>query len=108
MLNDIRYGTRTLFRSPGFTAAAIIALTLGIGVNSAMFSVADAFLLKPLPLSHIERLVMLLEQHREQGEDWNSVSPANYLEWKKQARSFEKMAAYAWASFNVSGKGDAE
>ena len=108
MLNDVRIGIRTLLRSPGFTIVAVIALALGIGANSAMFSVADAFLLKPLPLPHIDRLVVLLEQHAEQSGDWNSVSPADYLQWRRNAKSFQRMGAYGWAAYNLSGSGDAE
>jgi putative ABC transport system permease protein len=110
MLNDVRYGLRALRHNPGFTLAAVLALALGIGANTAIFSVADAFLLKPMPLPQIDRLVMLFEQHSSQSADWNSdhVAPANYLDWTRQAKSFERMAAFEYVDFNLTGQGDPE
>src|SRR5579872_4878669 len=108
MLNDIRYALRTLIASPAFTLMAVIALGLGIGVNTAVFSVADAFLLKPLPLPQIDRLVMLFEQHHGHGQDWNSVDIANYVDWMLQSKSYQQLAASEWTDFNLSGQGDPE
>src|SRR5690348_11349907 len=107
-IEDIRYGFRLWAKSPGFTLIAVIALGLGIGVNTAVFSVADAFLLKPMPLPQIDRLVMLFEQHQGQSADWTSTDMGNYVDWTLQAKSFERLAASQWADFNLSGQGDPE
>ena len=108
MLNDLRYGMRTLLGNPGFSIAAIIALALGIGANTAIFSCADAFLFKPLPLPGIQRMLVLFEQPPGRSADWNAVAPANYLDWTRQSRSFQSLAAYDWTDFNLSGQGDPE
>jgi putative ABC transport system permease protein len=105
---DVRYGLRMLTRSPGFTVIGVVVLALGIGANTAIFSVADAFLLKPLPFPQLDRLVAVLEQAPNQTLDTTSVSPANFQDWKKQAHSFEPLAASAWDEVNLSGAGTPE
>ena len=100
--SDIRYGLRALARSPGFAAAAIVALALGIGATAAIFSVVDAVLLQPLPYADAGRLVVLL--HRGS----NPVAPANFLDWKRQSTSFEGMgAADNWVP-NLTGGSEPE
>lgn len=95
---DVRYGLRMLARSPGFTTAAVLALALGIGANSALFSVVDAVLLRPLAYRDPGRLVVLLHNGR------NPVAPANFLDWRAQAHAFERMgAAEAWSANVVGG-----
>jgi putative ABC transport system permease protein len=94
---DLRYGARALLRSPGFTAVAVIALALGIGANTAIFSVVNAVLLRPLAYKDSERLVTLLHD----GD--NPVAVANYLDWREQSRSFEAMAAAEYWSPNLTG-----
>jgi putative ABC transport system permease protein len=98
---DLRYGVRLLVRSPGFTATAVLCLALGIGANTAIFSVVDAVLLKPLPYQDPDRLLMLWEKPPGGGN--NVVSAANFRDWSDQNRVFEGMAAIATDSFNLSG-----
>ena len=97
-----------LAKNPAFTIIAVIALALGIGANSAIFSVVDAVLLRPLPFKHPEQLVMLWENAAHQGFPKNTPSPANFLDWQKQAQSFTGMAAMAERSFNLTGVGEPE
>ena len=108
MLADIRYALRMLLRSKGYTAVAVLALALGIGANTAIFSVADAFLLKPVALPNLENLVVLMERAPHQTANWSEVSPANYLDWKRQSRSFAIFSPYQWDEVNLTGTGDPE
>ena len=108
---DLRYGLRTLLRNPGFCAVAILALALGIGPNTAIFTMVNAVLLKPLPVPEPNRVVMIWGTRLKAGFDQLPVSAADYLDWKQQARSFDQMsAAFAIPEFglNVSGVGDPE
>jgi putative ABC transport system permease protein len=105
---DIRFGFRTLAKSPGFTAIAIVALALGIGANTAIFSIADAFLLKPINIPDPEHLVIAGEMAPQQTTDLNSVAPANYRDWQEQARTFEVMGADQWDEVNLTGIGAPE
>jgi predicted permease len=105
---DLRYGLRTLAKNPAFTSIAIIALALGIGANSAIFSVVDAVLLRPLPFKKPEQLVMLWENAAHLGFPKNTPSPANFLDWQKQATAFTGMAAMIERSFNLTGVGEPE
>jgi putative ABC transport system permease protein len=95
MLNDLRYTLRTLRRSPGFAASAILALALGIGANTAVFSVVYSVLLKPLPYPEADRLVQLYETNRAQGIDRGALSPGTFLDWQVRSRVFDSMAAYS-------------
>ena len=105
-LHDFRYSVRTLAHSPGFTAAAVAALALGIGANSAIFSVVNALLLRPLPYGQPDRLT-LLHQTRP-AVPFYGVSWLDYLDWRKQNRSFEDIAAFSLSPFNLTGSGDSE
>jgi putative ABC transport system permease protein len=98
---DIKFGLRTLAKSPGFTAVAIVALALGIGANTAIFSVADAFLLKPLNIPDPEHLVVVAELAPNQTSGTNTVSGANFVDWKAQIKSFEDLGAYEWDDVNL-------
>jgi predicted permease len=105
MWQDLRYGVRVLVKSPVFTIVAVLSLALGIGANTAIFSVVNGLLLRPLPYPDSERIVHVWHtppQESFPGMDKFSVSPANYLDWKDQSRSFEQMAAYADAGFSLS------
>ena len=105
---DIRYGLRMLAKNPAFTAIAVLALALGIGANSAIFSVVDAVLLRPLPFKNPEQLVMLWENAAHLGFPKDTPSPANFLDWQKQATGFTGMAAMIERSFNLTGVGEPE
>ncbi|HUK18940.1 MAG TPA: ABC transporter permease, partial [Bryobacteraceae bacterium] len=108
---DLRYGFRALLRNPGFSAVAIVALALGIGPNSAIFTVVNAVLLKPLPIPEPNRVVMIWQTLLKSGFDQLPVSADDYLDWKRQARSFENMsAAFAIPEYglNISGAGEPE
>jgi putative ABC transport system permease protein len=108
IIQDVRFGARMLLKTPGVTALAIFALALGIGANTAVFSAAIAFLRKPVSFPQSDRIVLPLNMAPEQTVGWNSVSPADYLDWKGQSRSFEEFAAWRWYDANVTGKGDPE
>ena len=93
MLNDLRHGIRALRRTPGFAIAAILTLALGIGANTAIFSVVNAVLLKGLPYKDPGRLVMLHETMEHAGDATIPTSPANYRDWRTMTKSFESMTA---------------
>ena len=106
LMQDVRHGARMLRQSPGFTLIAAIALALGIGANTAMFSAVNGVLLRPLPYREPERLLRLytsMPQFREA-----SVSYPNFLDWQLRSRSFELMAAYRNETFNLTGQGTPE
>ena len=92
MLNDFRYVVRTLLKSPLFTIVAIVTLALGIGANTAIFSVVDAVLLRPLPFSQPEQLVRIFGTSPQL--DRSPVSPANFLDWRERNQVFERICAY--------------
>jgi len=102
---DIRYGFRMLRKNPGFTAAAILTLALGIGANTAIFSVVNAVLLRPLPFRDPNRLVSVLETKPTQGLDWLYVTPVNFVEWQRQTGIFENIAAFNGCGFRLSDQG---
>lgn len=78
---DLRYAVRVLFKNPGFSLAAVITLALGIGANTAIFSVVNTVLLKPLPFPEPERVLTLWENNIKDGLERDDVSPANFLDW---------------------------
>lgn len=107
-LRDLRYGARTLRRTPGFTAIAILVMALGIGATVSLFTIVNAVLLKPLPFHEPDRLVMVYEHFRAAmanvgGFDYNIVSPADFRDWRQQTHSFQDMAAWRSYPFNLTG-----
>jgi putative ABC transport system permease protein len=111
VLQDLRYGARTMLRSPGFTVTAVLALALGIGANTAIFSVVNAVLLRPLPYDQPDRLVQVWHtppQKSFPGIAIFTVSPANFLDWRKQNHSFTGMAAYGFGRYTITGSGHPE
>ena len=112
LIQDLRYALRMLRKSPAFATVGVITLALGIGPNTALFSVADAFLLRPVSVTDPDRLVMVMEvapsQNASDSESWNTVAPGNFEDWKEQTRSFDSMSARRWRSFNLSGSGEPE
>lgn len=107
LLQDIRYGARVLAKHKGFTAVAVLTLALGIGANTAIFSVVNELLLRPLPFRDAERLVMLWEVTPE-GRHENTTSRANFRAWRDQSKAFEDMAAFSDQRLNLTGVGDPE
>ncbi len=105
---DLRYGFRTLTKNPGFSFIAVVSLALGIGANTAIFSLVNAVLLKPLPFTEPERLVMVWEDNSAIGFPRDDVAPANYVDWRAQSQAFEDMAALNWKNFNLTGDGEPE
>ncbi|HWS53051.1 MAG TPA: ABC transporter permease [Pyrinomonadaceae bacterium] len=102
---DVRYGARVLLKSPVFTAVAVVSLALGIGANTAIFSVVNGILLRPLPYPDSGRLMAVWHTPPREsfpGMDKFSVSPGNYLDWKEQSRAFEQMSVYQYAGFSMS------
>src|SRR5215208_2128718 len=100
LLQDLRFGARMLMKKPGFTLIALLTLSLGIGANTAIFSVVNAVLLRALPYPQPDRLVVLTEKTR-QGR--MGVAYPNYLDWREQAQSFTEMAGYRGTLANLTG-----
>src|SRR3989440_4566886 len=105
MLNDFRYALRQLIKSPSFTVVAILTLALGIGACTAIFSVVNAVLLRPLDYPEPARLVVIKETQLPDFPEF-SVSPPNYIDWEKQTKSFENLAAYSGSRINFTGDGE--
>lgn len=99
-LRDLRYGLRTLRRTPGFTAIAVLVMALGIGANVALFTVVRSVILRPLPYPHQEQLTALYEQTSDQFP-FNNLAPGVFTEWQKQQQSFVDLAMYGQAQFNI-------
>jgi predicted permease len=101
---DLRYGARTLFRTPAFSLTAILVMALGIGATTSLFTVVRSVLLRPLPFREPDKLVMLYEHFRQQtNAPYNVVAPADFRDWREQTHGFEDMAAWRWYGCNVSG-----
>src|SRR2546422_5502634 len=100
---DLRYALRVMRLNPGFTAGVVLVLALGIGVNTAICTVVNAVLLQPLPYAAPDRLVRLYEHSPIGTSPYNVVSPANFLDWQREATSYVEMAAYGGQAFNLSG-----
>jgi hypothetical protein len=102
--SDLHYGFRLLRKSPGFSSTVILVLALGIGANSAVFSVVDAVLLRALPFRASERLVMLWEKNATLGQAIGErvpVAPSNFREWTKQVTQFESIGGFEDANLNL-------
>src|ERR1043165_8427713 len=108
LLKDIRYGVRGLWKRPGFTVVAVLTLALGIGANTAIFSVVNAVLLRPLQFRDPDRLVIIWEDAGFLGFPRNTPAPANYVDWKNQSQSFEDVTATVEQTFNLTGDGNPE
>jgi putative ABC transport system permease protein len=101
LLQDLRYSLRLLLKNPGFAAVAVLALALGIGANTAIFSVVNAVLLRPLPYTEPDRLMLVISSNPTRGFARFAVSPPDFLDWSAQSRSFEAMAAMDTSPFNL-------
>ncbi len=108
LLQDLRHATRAFLRSPGFTCVVILSLAIGIGANTAIFSIVNALLLHPLPYKNSERLVILWNRSPGLGitQDW--FSTAQYFDIKSSHTGFEQLAIAIGGNFNLTGDGDPE
>ena len=104
-MQDLRFALRQLLKAPGFTAVAVLTLGLGIGACTAIFSVLNGVLLRPLDFPEPERIMVLRETNLPEFSEF-TVSPPNYLDWEKQLKSFESIAAYNGAALNLTGDGE--
>src|SRR5918996_5186181 len=107
LLQDVRYGVRMLAKHKAFTAVAVVTLALGIGANTAIFSVVNELLLRPLPYRDAERIVTLWEVSPN-GRRQNTTSRANFRAWRSQSTSYEHMSAFSDQRFNLTGDGEPE
>lgn len=113
---DVRFGLRMLAKHRLATLVCVLALALGIGANAAMFSVAEAFLLHPVPFENADRIVALVDARADNQDtgagfgpqQFNAVAPATFLDWKKETSSFDELAAYGWDEVNLTGDREAQ
>jgi len=106
LVQDVRYALRQLGKARGFTVVAVLTLALGIGANTAIFSVVNGVLLNPLPFPNSGRIVSLFQERPDFSRD--SISYPNFLDWQRENRAFETIAAYRWADGSITGSGPAE
>jgi putative ABC transport system permease protein len=101
LIQDVRYGLRVLWKSPGFTAVAVLAVALGVGANTTIFSCVNALLLRPFSFKTTDRAVMVWERRVDSRSSHDAVSPADYFDWRDQTRVFEELAAYNTQDFDL-------
>ena len=106
MLSDLRLGLRLFLRRPGLAVAAVLSLALGIGANTAIFSVLHNVVLNPLPYDDPERLMIVWETSADNPERW--VAPANFVDWRRDSRAFASLAAFDEFAPTLSGRGEPE
>src|SRR5262249_617672 len=107
LLQDLRFGLRMLVKNPVFTLVAVVTLALGIGANTAIFSVVDAVLLRPLPYPEAERLVFLWSTMPSQGVPTSGSAFPDYRGWRDQSRVFDGLAGFYYGDFNLSSDANA-
>ncbi|MBA2501781.1 MAG: ABC transporter permease, partial [Pyrinomonadaceae bacterium] len=105
---DVRYGARMLFKAPGFTLVAVLSLALGISVNTTIFSMVNALILRPLPYEDAQRLVVVQQTQLKQGIRGGVVSLGDFVDWRNENSAFERLAAYYERSFNLAGENEPE
>jgi len=108
LFQDIKYAIRLCLRTPGFTAVAVVALALGIGANTAIFTIVNAALIEKLPYKEPQRLVALWEENTRRPGRANVVGPSNYLRWRERATAFDGMAGLVETRIALTGGGDPE
>ena len=104
LLHDLRYALRTMARNRGFTAVSVLALALGIGANSAVFTVVNSVLLEPLRFRNPEQLIVVRERNLKAGFPQFSLSPGNYLDYRDHNHTFSGMAAFGGTGLNIVGR----
>jgi putative ABC transport system permease protein len=104
LLQDVRYAARVLVRQPGFSVIVILTLGIGLGANAAVFAMVDALLFRPLPVANVDGMVEVFQTNVSQGEDREYVSAADFLDWQRQARSFDRLVAFDWWDANISDR----
>ena len=104
LLQDLRHALRRLAKSPGFTLAAVVTLALGIGATTAIFSIVNAVLIRPLTFTDPDRLVIVWERFGARSQNTNVVNPANYLDWRDRATSFSDLVAFGWTQRTFTGE----
>jgi putative ABC transport system permease protein len=105
---DIKYGIRMLLKNPGFSLFALMTLVLGIGANTAIFSVMNGVLLRPLPFKNVQRIVTIWQENQRDGIQKQEVSPGNFFDWRERARLFAGMAAAERFGFDLDSQGEPE
>ncbi|HLM55389.1 MAG TPA: hypothetical protein VK422_04630, partial [Pyrinomonadaceae bacterium] len=109
VLQDLRYGLRVMRKWPAFAAAAVLTLGLSIGINTAVFSVVYAALVRPLPFADPERLVVAAAENRRGGAaEVRGVAPADFVDWREQARAFDGLAAFTGGGLTLAEGGAPE
>ena len=108
LIHDLRFALRALRKSPGFLLAAVVTLGLGIGANTVIFSSVNAMLFKPVAFARLARLVMVWDREPARNVERGAVSAADFLDWKRDAQSFEQLVAYGWWEANLSDVGAPE
>src|SRR4051794_12870832 len=108
MINDLKYSLRMLLKSPGFSLIAIATLALGIGANSAIFSVIDTILLRPLPLPEPQQIVMIFGRSFQDGSDRNALAFLDYADIRDQAKSFSAVTAFTRTAGTLSAAEDSQ
>ena len=108
LLQDIRYGIRMLFKNPGFTIVAFLTLALGIGANTAIFSILNSILFQPLPFKNPDQLAMLISYNTRHVRKGTSASYPDFLDWQKQNTVFNEMSVFRVKSYTLTGVGDPE
>jgi putative ABC transport system permease protein len=104
----MRYALRRLLKTPGFTSLALLTLALGIGANTAVFSVVNAVLLRPLPFENPQEIVTVWEERQRESAGHGPVSAADFVDWRRMAKSFSNIGLYSSGHYNLTGTGDAE
>jgi putative ABC transport system permease protein len=108
LLQDLRYGARMLWKSPGFTLIAVITLALGVGANTAIFSVIDALMLRPLPFREPDKIFQVWESNVKLGYNEMDASYPNFADWRDQNQVFEQIAIYSGRTYNLAGAAEPE
>src|SRR6476619_8173153 len=108
LIHDLRYGLRVMLKQPGFTIVAVITLALGIGANTAIFSLVNSILLQPLPFRDPDRLVPMVQASPKLGLTSWGVSQADFAAYREQNRSFESIALYTNTATNLTSDGEPE